>query len=334
MKIKNKGYNRSVLNTFDLLGTDEVGLSKVFAFLLGKEPKVLYRFLHYIGVKTKFTNENYRAITIEIERVRDEGRTDIEIKQTGKFHVIIECKVRKGRVHAQRTQYLKSFDKVPQKILCFITQERDFNKQIAKDVQIRNIGWLDVINLFDNKSFLTRPLIKEFLSFAIKGFKMREQKEILIQDLSNPLEIKRYLEFHIYRRDITFGSPLYFSPYFTRKANQPEDEGISFLSKILGILTLNPKDILNFEDDLHRFTSDKQQVKKWIKGVELDLSFKAKNTFTYFFLAEPLELPHPLKKDSGKEKGIGKNWISLMIPKNRCVTFEEFTKRLLKHNTG
>ena len=138
MKIKNIGYNRSVLNTFDLLGTDEVGLSKVFAFLLGKEPKVLYRFLHYIEVKTKFTKANYRAVTIEIERGRDEGRTDIEIKQTGKFHVIIECKVGKGKVHAQRTQYLKSFDEVPQKILCFITQVRDFNKQIAK-YQIRDI---------------------------------------------------------------------------------------------------------------------------------------------------------------------------------------------------
>lgn len=334
MKIKNIGYNRSVLNTFDLLGTDEVGLSKVFAFLLGKEPAVLYKFLHYIGVKTKFTNANYRAVTIEIERVRDEGRTDIEIKQKGKFHVIIECKVRKGKVKAQRFQYLDSFDKVPQKILCFITQERDFNKQIAKDVQIRNIGWLDVINLFDNKSFFNRPLVNEFLSFAIKGFKMREQKEILIQDLSDSLEIRRYREFHIYRRDITFGSPLYFSPYFTSKAKQPEGEGISFLSKILGILTLTPDIIRNFEDDINRFTSDKQLVKKWIKGVELDLSSGSEDIFTYFFLAEPLKLTHPLKKDSGKRKGIGKNWISLMIPKNRCVTFEEFTKRLLKQNTG
>ena len=333
MKIKNKGYNRSVLNTFDLLGTDEVGLSKVFAFLLGKEPKVLYKFLHYIGVKTKFTNANYRAVTIEIERVRDEGRTDIEIKQTGKFHVIIESKIRKGRVKAQREKYITSFDNVPQKIMCFITQERDFNKQIADDVQIRNMGWLDVINLFDNKSFFNRPLVNEFLSFAIKGFKMKEQKEILIQDLSDPLEIKRYREFHIYRRDITFGSPLYFSPYFTSKAKQPKGEGISFLSKILGILTLTPNDIRNFEDDLHRFTSDKQLVKKWIKGVELDLSSGSEDIFTYFFLAEPLDIPHPLKKDSGK-KGSGKGWIALMIPKNRCVTFEEFTKRLLKQNTG
>jgi hypothetical protein len=37
-----------------------------------------------------------------------------------------------------------------------------------------------------------------------------------------------------------------------------------------------------------------------------------------------------LKKDGTNKKGRGKNWIAALIPKNRCVTFEEFTKRLMK----
>ena len=48
MKIKDFNLSQSPLNQFDLLKTDEVGLSKAFAYLLGKNRWVLYKFLHYI----------------------------------------------------------------------------------------------------------------------------------------------------------------------------------------------------------------------------------------------------------------------------------------------
>ena len=35
------------------------------------------------------------------------------------------------------------------------------------------------------------------------------------------------------------------------------------------------------------------------------------------------------KQDKGSGKGVGKNWIARNIPKNRCVTFDEFVKRTL-----
>lgn len=334
MKIKNEGYDRSVLNPFDLLGTDEVGLSKAFAYILGKEPLVLYRFLHYLGVKVKNTEANYRKTTIEIERVRDEGRTDIEIKQLDKFHIIIECKVRKNKVQTQRRQYLKSFDSFPQKVLCFITQTHDYKKEVHEGIQIHNLGWIDIINLLDEKLFLKNAVVRDFLNFSIKGYKMREQKEILVQDLGDSIEIQRFCDFQIYRRDVIFGSPLYFSPYFTRNSKREEGEGISYLSKILGILTLSPKNISNFEDDLNKFSDDSKVTKKWIKGVELGQSKDVGKTFTYFFLAEPLKLKSPLRKDGTNKKGRGKNWIAAMIPKNRCVSFEEFTKRAMEASNG
>jgi hypothetical protein len=333
MNIKNTGLDRSALIPFDLLGTDEVGLSKAFAYTLGKEPSALYSFLHFIGLKTNHTKANFQNISIETERVRDEGRTDIEIKQARKFHVIIECKVRSSKVHTQRTQYLNSFDNVPQKVLCFITREHDFKKQLHNDIQIHNLGWIDIINLFDNKLFLKNKAVQDFSKFAMKGFKMKEQKEILVQDLGDPNEIKRFREFQVYRRDVISGSPLYFSPYFTRSANQPEGGGLSYLSKILGILTVSPKDILNFKDDLSKFAGNPNLVEKWIAGVKLDKKENEK-TFTYFFLAEPLRLNVPLIKDGTNKKGRGKNWIAAMIPKNRCVTFEEFTRRLMEKKNG
>lgn len=333
MKIKQIKLERSPLNQFDLLGADEVGLSKAFAYVLGREPIALYSFLQYIGIPTKNTRSNFKATSIEIERVRDEGRTDIEIRQKGKLHVIVECKVRSNKVQSQRTRYLKSFHDDRKKVLCFITQQNDFKKQVDETIEIHNLGWMDIANLFDNKQFQDYPLIKDFLSFVMKGFKMREQKEILVQDLGKPAEIRRFREFQVYRRDVIFGSPFYFSPYFTRKAKQTEGEGISYLSKILGILTLSPEVIENFTDDLNKFTDDPELVKNWIRGVKL-LSEEKDKTFTYFFLEKPLKLNTPLRKDGTTKKGRGKDWIAAMIPKNRCVTFSEFTRRLIQANSS
>ncbi len=331
MKIKEAGINISILNPFDLLSKDEVGLSKTFAYVLAREPVALYSFLHILGIKTQNTRKNFRATSIEIERVREEGRTDIEIKQPGKFHVIIECKVKSNKVRQQRTQYLRSFDDKSKKVLCFITGVNDFNKEIYDDIEIHNLGWLEILGLFDKPKFKDINLIRNFLDFMRKGFNMREQKEILIQDVGNDREIRRFREFQIYRRDVVFGSPLYFSPYFTRKANQQEGEGIFYLSKILGILSLKPHSIENFRDDLCDFSDNNEELtNRWMRGVKsINWSNDAERVFTYFFLDEPLKLNNPLKKEGTRKKGKGKDWIGSQIPKNRCVSFLEFARRMI-----
>jgi uncharacterized protein (DUF2132 family) len=327
MTVKESGHPKSIVTKFDLLGTDEEALSKAFAYTIANEPDALFKFLQSIGLSYKNTLANFKDISIVTENHRDEGRTDIEIKLQNKFHVIIESKVRKNKVRQQRTQYLKSFDKkTKDKVLCFLTQERDLNKQISNDVEIVNLSWLEITDLFDTKTFSSKPTIKEFLRYSIKNYKMKEQKEILIQDLSDKTELKRFKDFNVYRRDETFGSPLYFAPYFTRKANQDGGEGISYLAKILGILTLNAKDIGAFEADLRRFKDDNKTVDKWKEGVMLG---HKDQVFTYYFLDTPLKLTKNLQKDPGRKKGRGKDWVAAMIPKNRCVTFQEFTKRLM-----
>ena len=150
----------------------------------------------------------------------------------------------------------------------------------------------------------------------------------LIQDLGNKNEIKRFRKYQVYRRDVVFGSPLYFAPYFTKRANQKEGEGICFLSKILGILSLKPKNIENFRDDLMKFSNhSKGLTEKWIDGVKT-IYADTEKVFSFFFLDEPLKLSHPLKKDKTRKKGRGKDWIAAMIPKNRCVSFLEFARRI------
>ena len=328
MIIKHQGFRTTALNRFDLLGSDEVGLSKAFAYLLAVDPPILFRFLRELGVQAKHTDKNVKNTTIHIERKRHEGRTDIEIHQTGKYHLIVECKVGRNRIKKQRTQYRSCFADEAQKVLCFITQERDCNREVAAGISIHYKGWLDVIGLINAADISRSEVVREFAGYVTRGFKMRDQKEILVQDLSRPREIKRYTENNVYRRDVTFGSPLYFAPYFTKGAKQPE--GIVYLSKVLGVLTVRPQDVLNFKDELLLYADkDTTLVKKWLAGIGAE---KSKEPHTYYFLAEPVSLNNPLLKDGGRKKGRGKNWIAAMIPKNRCVTFEEFTKRIMMAN--
>jgi hypothetical protein len=330
MEIKKTGSPKSVISLFDLLGNDETALSKALAFILGKERDVLKDFLSFIGVTKRITENIFRQTRITTEYSRNEGRTDIEIEIGTDTHIIIEAKIKKNRVRQQRTQYLTAFNEsAKEKILVFLTQERDSNKQIAQDVKIINTSWLDVTGLFDQKKFIDNKLVFQFLRYVSKNYKMNEQKEILIQDLAHETELERYRQHNLYRRDQTFGTPLYFAPYFTRSANQPEGEGISYLSKILGVLTLIPNEIDNYEIDLRRFKDNNVIIDKWIKGVKLNSS-EITDSLTYYFLDEPVTIHENLLKDGGNKKGRGKNWIAAMIPKNRCVTFEEFVRRMNK----
>jgi len=326
MKIKEVGLEKTPLNRFELLGNNEVALSKAFAWILGREPRVLYKFLHCIGVNVKNTKSNFKNTSIEVEKHRKEGRTDIEIEQKGRYHIIIESKVGNNKVGKQREQYLKCFSQNSgKKIICFITGVNDYKLQKDEGIEFHNLSWNQISSFYDNKTFYGVELIEEFLSFIRKGYEMRNQKEILIQDLAIIEQIKNYKDNYIYRRRAIFGSPLYFAPYFTRKSNQVEGEGISYLSKILGILTLKPQDIDNYKDEISQFTEDEDLQLKWIEGIQKDVGGPIS---TYFFLDTPLKLNNPLKKDGGSEKGRGKNWIAAMIPKNRCVTFHEFIRRL------
>ncbi len=325
MILKPANFSEYAINQFHLLENNETGLSKAFAYVISKRPDIFFNFLRFLGLERWKSEKIFNKTSIEVEKFRNEGRTDIEIYCPNEFHVIIECKVGNNKITRQREQYIDSFYDVPEKYLCFISQTNDYKMKIHKDIGIKNIGWIDIDNLIDDRAYENDELIREFQCFLRRGYKLRNQKEILIQDLSDKTELIKYKQFNVYRRDTIFGSPLYFSPYFTRQADQ-EKEGIWYISKILGIITAKPIEIISFKDDLKIFSDSKELlVDKWLSGVKLDSENKI---YTYFFLDNPVKLNKPLLKDGGIEKGRGKNWIAAKIPKNRCVTFQEFVKRM------
>ena len=132
---------------------------------------------------------------------------------------------------------------------------------------------------------------------------MKAQKEILVQDLSDTTELKRWKDHSVYKRDVTFGTPLYFAPYFTRSTNPSLGEGMRYLSPILGVLTLKQSDIKEYTTDLQSFTDNNQRVQNWIQGVTLGNVAQQNEEYTFYFLGEPIELPRPLMKDGTIEKG-------------------------------
>jgi hypothetical protein len=193
-----------------------------------------------------------------------------------------------------------------------------------------SLGWLDVLDLLASRQFSELALVQDFARFATKGFKMRLQKEVLIQDLAKEEEVRRYVASRVYRREPTYGTPLYFAPYFTRRAVDvtplAANEGISHLSKVLGVITMRGSDVESYKDELLAFAEgDTLTVQCWLTGVDSTSADES----TYYFLAPPVTFPKPLLKDGGIKKGRGKGWIAAKIPKNRCVTFEEFSRRMV-----
>ena len=329
MKLKHKNYDSTTLNRFDLLGDNEVGLAKSFAYLISCERNILYPFLRDIGITARNSESNYRETTIEIEKHRDEGRTDIEIRQKNKFHVIVECKVGKNWIGRQRTQYLSAFNDstAKEKVMCFITQQEDWHWERRDENVAIYRKWSDIIDLISDKEFNRSELAKEFIAYVTKGFNMRTQREILIQDVSaGSGGINRFEKYRIYRRGkVRSLSPLYFAPYYTKRSKHPNGAGISYLSKVLGVLLIKPKDVVSYIDDLKKFAeNDEDIVKRWREGLEN--SDKPDAQMPYYFLDEPIKLINPLQK---AKRGESKGWIGDRISSNLCVTFEEFTKRII-----
>ncbi len=320
--IKQKSTNKTYLSYYDLFGNNEIALTKALSYLISKDSRSYYELLKLLNINPKKFNLNYKEVEINVEKSRARNRTDIEIFSNSS-HIIIECKIKTNRLNKQLVKYNVCFEH-ENKFMCFITQERDTNKLLDENICYIFLSWFDIINHFEDKKFLKNNNIQDFVHFANRRFKMKYLNEILIQDLSDEIEIKRFLNHNLYRRDVTFGTPLYFAPYFTQKSKKKA--GISYISKVLGVLTFKSEDINLIKEDLKNFTEDEELIKKWISGVSINQVNEIKQTF--YFLDKPYTFNKSIMKDKGKFKGVGKDWISSRITKNRTVSFIDFIKHI------
>lgn len=371
--IKEKGTIKTQLNFFYLFGDQETGLTKAFAYTLAENRVFLFSFLRNMGIGIKDNESNFKKIEIVTEKVRGEhGRTDIEIRLKGQFHLVIEAKVGTNKVIDQQKQYLPVLSKLeePIKIMCFISQINEHRISENSDIKIKNINWFYIDNLIDSVLSNTinpiDPILIKFQQYLRRFFTMTRQKEILIQDLGIESEIEKYKKYNLYRRPIAFGTPLYFCPYFTRGSF--EDEGAYCISRVLGIISINIKDIdsQSITEELESFCKGfkdeilniEAKIKKIDKGYNKEKLEEEKEKLTQKIESLITKWKNGIKEYTEEEKNLideekdkdytfyflddavqmggkamkdnynAKNWISRNIPPNRCISFTDLLTHL------
>lgn len=325
--IKSAKSDSTYLSLFELMGDDETALAKSFAYILSAQKAVYFAFIHLLRLPFRYSDSHYNNLSVKVETSHPEGRTDIELSVQDNLHIIIECKVREAGIGRQRTQYLDCFqENANVKVMCFLTQDRGTSLLVNERILFKHISWLDIAEMLNTRAFLSLPPVQEFLSYAQRHYQVSYMREILIQDLGDATELRRFTDFNVYRRDESYVTPLYFAPHFTRYATG-FPEGISCLSKVLGILTFNPTATQDIRGDLQSYAGDAALVDKWYQGVQL--GSQPDTMQTYFFLDNPLKLRKPLRKAHRRNSA---NWIGSSVPKNRCVSFIDFIQHMPEFN--
>ena len=353
MIIKYKNSSKCFLSQFDLIGNDEVALSKSFAFMLANSALALRIFINSIIPKL-IQEKSFKNFQISVEENYNKiknRRTDIEIKSDN-IHIIVECKIGGNQVNEQFTQYIERFKDLngtgesKNKIMCFITQDRLSQIILKKGIKYKYFSWLEIYNIYEIEKNNDK-YIRNFLNFWQRRYEMNYIKEILIQDLGlYKIGLKRYFLYNTYQRDKTLGIPLYFSPHITNIGiknlgkieelssvfNFINSPGIWTISKVIKVLTFDPSENEQLSIAKKELESEKIRLKneikncdnllkKWIKGLT---EIKEKGESTYYFLEDPIFLKKPLTKNNDN------GWINFIINKNRNVKFNDFIYQLNK----
>ena len=347
MKIKEKDQKNSLHNLFDIADSTkkETNLSKIIAYLVSKHSTVFEKFLEAIDIKLESSRDDcLKSAVIEIEKSFKKeisgqykrGRTDIEIEFTDnnkKYYIIVECKVSSNKATSEQYinyQHLLLKKNAHQKYFVFLTHQSGINLlEKNTDIKVIDLNWRKLISYFSSievfSSTETEAELNDFLNYYERRYGMSNQKEILVQDLSEADQVEKY-KYGLYRRDKVKGSPLYFAPYFTNKTDDP---GLGSISKILGIITIQNIKWENVKPTCERFlenasykTDEKQRhLERWKKAVEFkDDTLKKDIEATYYFLDDITPIQPRLKK-GGK--------LLSQIPKNNTITFAEL---LIEYN--
>ena len=361
MILKHEGQS-SPLNLFDVADSarKETSISKILAYLISRELSAFAGTLEafQISLSRSTLIQAWESSKISIENpysrtalgnAEKGGRTDIEIKFNDgvqKYYVIIECKVKSGKATIdQYLQYKPLFEREHNTtcIFVYMTHQSGINIiEAEENITVIDLTWRDLINSLSKHAHTpdqARTELDDFLEYYERSYGTTEQKEILVQDLGDPTEIERFQNC-VYRRDKVRGAPLYFAPYITKKGakNSSIPEGLSQISKILGIITIDSGKMewVNIEASCAKFVSHfseekgKNLLKKWGKAIKLGEDKIVPEQLTHYFLDEPTTISPPLQKDSSKGEGRGQGWIAAMIPKNRTITFSTLLEQMNK----
>lgn len=303
---------------FDLLGKNEMALSQAFAHLLASDKVVFDHFFKKALGEKYLKKGSFANAEIGLEKYhKDDGRTDIEIN-TEHYHVIIEVKIKNNPItFHQNIQYLSRFE-LEHKSNHFVAISNipSLLSDSTQNIKFHYKSWIEIFQILQSIQNPSELLNQFFLFYERNYFKM-QQKEILVQDLANPKDIRLLEDSLMYKRDKVIGTPLYFAPYFT--IGSGIESGINRLYRVLAVFFAKTseenwltKTIDYLDKNVELQNVDSQILEKWKNG--LQTIEKSEGGFNFYFLDEPVTLPFKVIKGKG---------IMNQIPKNYSITFKE-----------
>lgn len=225
--------NSEVTNIFKLLGENEDNISYSVAWLLLKSESMLTLLLTKLFGKITFDIENTLIYLQKVDGIN--GRTDIELTDHDKFHIIIEAK--KGWVlpsYDQLNKYSRreSFNKnknIPHKAIVTLTEcsaeyvDIYFNYKQINNIDIKHINWKDIY-LFTKQASSTKnhnekKWITELEQYLGKIMTMQNVDSNLVYVVS--LSSKKIEQTNLTWKDIVTKKNSYFHPVGKNWPNEP-----------------------------------------------------------------------------------------------------------------
>ena len=166
-------------------------------------------------------------------------------------------------------------------------------------------------------------------------FNLMKGKQVLIQDVGERVELTRFFAHNIYRRNEPPKDGKvadFFAPYFTIPAeNKINMRGICMYSPVLFVYSGTKdeikKDLPEYFNKLkEKRCFNEKLLSKWLLGIEFSASDVTNETYTYYFLGEPVELPKRIVKKTEEYKGILN--LNKELPRNLLRDMDLFYKAL------
>jgi len=167
---------------FDIAGRNENALTKSFGVVLRRDKTLLSHFLSKVtGRRVTLTNAEFTSTTFRFEKSHEEGRVDIEIVISGRWHIFVESKTGKAEVgENQAERYARVLEKSQcrERIFVFLTQID--NLEISESLKVRypsirffSLGWQSSLELIMGRRSITVDLVEEYRMYLLEARRMK-----------------------------------------------------------------------------------------------------------------------------------------------------------------
>jgi hypothetical protein len=301
-------------NIFNLIGDVETALTKALGFMLDHNRRLLKKLLQLVGINGVNLASSLQKTKIEIEVPDRHGRTDIEIKSEGYFHLIIEAKVG-GNIPSeeQLERYSQKLEKSRGRRKLIVITEVDVRDRMTTEIlenrkltglneNITFLTWDELHESLFTQLDLNDEFDRQFEEYLEKTFM---QNEIIVASADpNPEYGKEDLDFfrsrHLYWYSVRTLKKRHNYLALYLPAQFGKDQGISEIARIIryelcSLAQLGIPESSNYYNRLSRGDKGEPRYYKLV-------------------LSKPIRLPRKIKKSRGKRV---RNW---------TTTFEKLLK--------